>query len=166
MPDRPIPEAFKQRLIDLLPDLRRYAVAMTGSLADGDDLVQSVLIEALERHESYRGGKMEAWLFSIMRSVWKNQIRKHRRELPLTDQALSQAGPQQADPLECHLIVGEIDRVLATLPAEWRELALLICVYGFSYQEASIVLDMKIGTVTSRLSRIRMLIKNAVGVPD
>lgn len=166
MPGRPIPEVFEQRLIKLLPDLRHYAVAMTGSLVDGDDLVQCVLIEALERQDRYRGGKMEVWLFSIMRSVWKNQIRKRRREQPLTNQALSHASLQETDRLDHHLIVCEVDRVLATLPAQWRELALLICVHGYTYREVSVALDMKIGTVTSRLSRIRMLINNAVGTPD
>lgn len=166
MPGKLTLEAFEQCLIDLLPELRRYAVAMTGSLADGDDLVQSALTEALERHESYRGGRMEAWLSSIMRSVWKNQLRKRQREQPLTDRALSCVDQQAWNRLEDHLVVGEVDRVLATLPTDWRELALLVCVYGYTYEEVSRALDLKIGTVTSRLSRIRMLVSNAVGASD
>ncbi|MBC6445462.1 MAG: RNA polymerase sigma factor [Alphaproteobacteria bacterium GM202ARS2] len=166
MSKSPFPEAFEARLIELLPDLRRYAVALTGSLADGDDLVQSVLIEALERRDRYRGGRMEAWLFSIMRSVWKNQMRRRLREQRLADLHLLQASLQDADRLDDHVIVGEVDRILATLPADWRELVLLICAYGYSYREASVALDLKIGTVTSRLSRIRRLVIDALGTPD
>ena len=159
-------EAFEQRLIILLPRLRRYAAAMTGSLADGDDAVQLTVVRALEWRDRYRGGRLDAWLLSIMRSVWRNQLKRRRREQPFDDRVISIASGQALEALDSRLILRDIDRILATLPAEWRELAVLVCVYGYSYREASLVLGIKIGTVMSRLNRMRTLISEAMDVKD
>ncbi|MGI9490014.1 MAG: sigma-70 family RNA polymerase sigma factor [Geminicoccaceae bacterium] len=159
-------EVFEQQLISLLPILRRYAVAMTGSLSEGDDAVQLTVVRALERRDQYRGGRLDAWLLSIMRSVWRNQLKQRRRELPFDDRVISIASRQAVEALNSRLILHDVDRILATLPAEWRELALLVCVYGYSYRQASVLLGLKIGTVMSRLNRMRTLISEELRSKD
>ncbi len=159
-------EVFEQRLVTLLPMLRRYAVAMTGSLSDGDDAVQLTLVRALEWRTRYRGGRLDAWLFSIMRSVWRNQLKRRRREQPFDDHVISIASRQALEALNSRLTLRDVDRILATLPAEWRELALLVCAYGYTYREASVLLDLNIGTVMSRLNRMRTLLDGALNAKD
>lgn len=157
---------FEQRLIALLPTLRRYAVAMTGSLSDGDDVVQSAIVRALERQHHYRGGRLDAWLFSILRSIWRNEVKRRTRERERHENVVEITNQGQFHPLDSKMVISDVDRILASFPSEWRELALLICVYGYTYREASELLDIKIGTAMSRINRMRVAIGHSIDPPD
>ncbi|MDP2640191.1 MAG: sigma-70 family RNA polymerase sigma factor [Betaproteobacteria bacterium] len=135
-----------------IPRLRRYARALAGDSQRADDLVQDTLERALGKfHLWRRGSDMRAWMFAIMHNVFINQL-KARRELAL-DEAVEdglQSAPQ-SDPLELR----DLDAALRRLPAEQREVLLLVGLEQLSYAEASQALNVPVGTVMSRLSRGR-----------
>ncbi len=135
-----------------IPRLRRYARALAGDSQRADDLVQDTLERGLAKfHLWRRGSDMRAWLFAIMHNVFINQL-KARRELALDDvtEAALQSAPQ-SDPLELR----DLDTALRLLPAEQREVLLLVCLEQLSYADTGKALGIPIGTVMSRLSRGR-----------
>jgi len=135
-----------------IPRLRRYARALAGDSHRADDLVQDTLERALTKFHLWRhGSDLRAWMFSIMHNVFINQL-KSRRELALdevTEAALESA--PQSDPLQLR----DLDAALRRLPAEQREVLLLVGLEQLSYAEASQALNVPVGTVMSRLSRGR-----------
>src|SRR5512140_1847046 len=139
-------------IVEHIPRLRRYARALAGDSQRADDLVQDTLERALTKFHLWRhGSDLRAWMFSIMHNVFINQL-KARRELALdeaTEAALESA--PQSDPLQLR----DLDSALRRLPAEQREVLLLVGLEQLSYAEAGQVLDIPLGTVMSRLSRGR-----------
>jgi len=135
-----------------IPRLRRYARALTGDSHRADDLVQDTLERALAKfHLWRRGSDMRAWMFAIMHNVFINQL-KARREFALDEAAQAGLeGAPRSDPMEMR----DLDAALGRLPAEQREVLLLVGMEQLSYAEASQALDVPIGTVMSRLSRGR-----------
>jgi RNA polymerase sigma-70 factor (ECF subfamily) len=135
-----------------IPRLRRYARALAGDQDWADDLVQDTLERALAKfHLWRRGSDMRAWMFAIMHNVFINQL-KQRRELALDEAAEARLeGAPHFDSLEFH----DLDAALKRLPAEQREVLLLVGLEQLSYSEASQALNVPVGTVMSRLSRGR-----------
>jgi len=135
-----------------IPRLRRYARSLAGDSQRADDLVQDTLERALAKfHLWRRGSDMRAWMFAIMHNVFVNQL-KARRELALDEDAENGLPSMpQSDPLELR----DLDAALRRLPAEQREVLLLVGLEQLSYAEASQALDVPVGTVMSRLSRGR-----------
>jgi len=135
-----------------IPRLRRYARALAGDSHRADDLVQDTLERALAKFHLWRhGSDLRAWMFSIMHNVFINQL-KARRELALDEvaEAALMSAPQ-SDPLQ----VRDLDAALRRLPAEQREVLLLVGLEQLSYAEVSKALGIPVGTVMSRLSRGR-----------
>lgn len=151
-------DSITQDLIALLPRMRRFGMALTRRLDRADDLVQDTCERALTRRTQFRhGSRFDSWVFTIMRSVWLNQIR--------SDKVRTADGPGAlvavADPLaerraEAGVALSDLDRHLLDLPLEQREVVMLVSVEGYTYQEAADILDIPVGTVMSRLSRARV----------
>ncbi|RDU96851.1 sigma-70 family RNA polymerase sigma factor [Trinickia dinghuensis] len=147
--------SFEADVVAWLPQLRRYARALTRDAAWADDLVQDTAERALTRVRAFRpDSNLRAWLLTILRHIYLDQLRAHR-EIALDDEH----GPWQA--LEApsgqvdSLVLRDVQRMLYRLPLEQREVLLLVCVEELSYQEAASVLGVPLGTVMSRLSRAR-----------
>ena len=137
-----------ERLVELIPRLRRYARALVGDRASADDLVQDTLERAWTKLHLYRQGTdLRAWLFTVMHNVHVNRVRATRVSDPLGDEMpeLAQRGTQ-ADAL----LVRDLDRAIARLPADQRAVLLLV-----TLEEVARTLGIPIGTVMSRLSRAR-----------
>ena len=114
--------------------------------------MQDTLERALAKfHLWRRGSDMRAWMFAIMHNVFINQL-KARREQAL-DETMEAAleGAHRSDPLELR----DLEAALQCLPAEQREVLLLVGLEQLSYAEASQALGVPVGTVMSRLSRGR-----------
>jgi RNA polymerase sigma factor (sigma-70 family) len=142
-----------QRLVDLIPRLRRYARALVGERAAADDLVQDTLERAWSKLHLYRRGTdLRAWLFTVMHNVHVNRLRAAKPTDPLDDDLpeLAQRAPQ-ADAL----LVRDLDRAIARLPADQRAVLLLVTLEEMSYEDVARTLGIPIGTVMSRLSRAR-----------
>ncbi|HWI38965.1 MAG TPA: RNA polymerase sigma factor [Burkholderiales bacterium] len=142
-----------KRLVELIPRLRRYARALVGDRTTADDLVQDTLERAWAKLHLYRRGTdLRAWLFTVMHNVHVNRIRATRAVDPLEDDmpelAQAQRGPDT-------LLVRDLDRAIARLPADQRAVLLLVTLEEMSYDEVARTLGIPIGTVMSRLSRAR-----------
>lgn len=137
-----------------IPRLRRYARALVGDRHSADDLVQDTLERACNKFHLWRSGSdLRAWLFTVMHNVFVNQVRgaRNRVEQSMEEVPVVVARATQGDALE----LAEVDGALRTLPAEQREVLLLVVVEQLSYAEVSHALSVPIGTVMSRLSRAR-----------
>ena len=142
-----------QRLVELIPRLRRYARALVGDRATADDLAQDTLERAWAKLHLYRRGTdLRAWLFTVMHNVHVNRVRASRPTDLLEDEMpeLAQRGAQSDA-----LVVRDLDRAIARLPAEQRAVLLLVTLEDMSYDEVARTLGIPIGTVMSRLSRAR-----------
>ncbi len=162
--DLPVNDDPLQRdLPQLLPRLWRFALRLTRNATDAEDLVQRCCVRALERRLQWRpGSAMLSWLFSIMHSIWLNELRsaQRRREASLDsgdgfdvdDVAASGGDPEKS------LWYRQVVVAVEQLPEAQRLVMLLVAVEGLSYREAADVLGVPIGTVMSRLSRARLTI--------
>ena len=142
-----------QRLVDLIPRLRRYARALVNDHASADDLVQDTLERAWAKLHLYRRGTdLRAWLFTVMHNVHVNKVRSARATDPLDDEMpeLAQRAAQGDS-----LVVRDLDRAIARLPDEQRVVLLLVTLEEMSYDQVAHALGIPIGTVMSRLSRAR-----------
>ena len=141
-------------LLHWLPRLRRYARALTGSAEDADDLVQDTLERAWSRSSLWpQVADMRAWLFSLMHNLYVDGVRRRRDLIVSTMDELPDAAipAAQGD----RIAVAEMDVALAMLPAEQREVLLLVALEDMPYAEVAQTLGVPIGTVMSRLSRGR-----------
>jgi len=142
-----------ERMVELIPRLRRYARALVGERAGADDLVQDTLERAWAKLHLYRpGSDLRAWLFTVMHNVHVNKIRASRSADPLDDEMpeLAQRAPQGDA-----LLVRDLDRSIALLPPEQRAVLLLVTLEEMSYEDVARTLGIPMGTVMSRLSRAR-----------
>lgn len=147
---------IRDELVTLLPRLRRFSLAVTGNVQDGEDLLHSALERAL-RHESswQRGTRLDSWMYRIIRNLWIDERRAKRNQ----DVSLELAGDAVLedirDSAEHLLDLAQARRALLALPEEQRSVLCLVVLEGMTYQEAAATLDVPIGTVMSRLSRAR-----------
>jgi RNA polymerase sigma-70 factor (ECF subfamily) len=140
-----------EEVLPYIPNLRRYARALVGDRDAADDLVQDTLERAVRKFHLWRPGDLRAWLFSIMHNVFVNQLRS-RRILP--SQELDEDLPAKADTGSV-TDVRDLERGLARLSAEHREVLLMVGLEDMSYEQVSRALGVPLGTVMSRLSRAR-----------
>ena len=121
-----------------IPRLRRYALLLTHSQVEADELVQDCLVRALSNiHQWEDGTDLRAWLFAITRNHYINKIRRSSREgtrVPVSeDEPLLLCAPAQPHRLELR----DLHRALGQLSEEQREVVLLIGLEGMSYEAAA-----------------------------
>jgi RNA polymerase sigma-70 factor (ECF subfamily) len=147
--------SFESELVVCLPQLRRYARALTGDPSWADDLVQDTAERALTRWHGFRqGSNLRAWLLTILRHLYIDQLRG-RRDIAV-DEACAPWRFIEAPRGEVDgLVLRDLQRALYCLPVEQREVLSLVCIEDLSYYEVSTVLNVPVGTVMSRLSRAR-----------
>lgn len=149
-------DEFERHLASLLPRLRRFAHGLARNAADADDLTQAAAERMLKSRAQWQAGSnFAAWGYRIMRNLWIDTARAHqRRDRVLVDeeQGLSVGAPGEA---ETTVELGYLMRALGHLPDEQREAVALVMIEGLAYAEAAEVLDIPMGTLTSRLVRGR-----------
>ena len=146
-----------------IPRLRRYARALTHATDRADDLVQDTLVRALAKiHLWQPGTDMRAWLFTIMHHQFVNTVRRQARETTVDIEHVSSTLTATTDPTARRQLI-ELDRALASLPSEQREVVLLVGLEGMSYESVAEILGVPIGTVRSRLSRGRERLRELTG---
>ncbi|WP_455285326.1 sigma-70 family RNA polymerase sigma factor [Cupriavidus necator] len=148
-----MPVSLRDELAACLPQLRRYARALTGDAAWADDLVQDTLECALARTSLLRAhSNTRAWLMTILRHLYVDQLRK-RRELALdAEDPVWQRLEAPAGEVDGVLLL-DVQRALYRLPLEQGDVLLLVALEQLSYREAAAILQVPVGTVMSRLSR-------------
>lgn len=147
--------SFEADVIGKIPQLRRYARALTGDAAWADDLVQDAAERALVRRKAFQpGSNLRAWLFTILRNLYIDQLRA-RREIAVDDESAPWRNLEAPRTEVDGLVLRDVQQALYHLSMEQREVLLLVGVEELTYQEASTVLSVPIGTIMSRLSRAR-----------
>ena len=155
------------RLESEIPRLRRYARALTRDAARADDLVQSCLVRALaKRHLWQEGTDLRAWLFTILHNQHVNDVRRSARggtEVPVEDVAASLPVRENATGA---LQLRDLDRALGRLPETQRQVILLVSLEGMAYEQVAQILNIPIGTVRSRLSRGREMLRELMSAHE
>jgi RNA polymerase sigma-70 factor, ECF subfamily len=149
-------------MVAVLPQLRRFAYGLTGTAADGDDLVQATCERAIMNLDKWESGtRLDSWMFRIAQNLHRNSIRDRRSQaLKLVD--LGQETETSTDgqrEQENRSMLDAVRRFVATLPEDQKTILLLICVEGRSYKEAAEITGLPQGTVTSRLGRARAALR-------
>jgi len=160
------PPSFEDQLGALLPRLRRFAHALSRDSADADDLTQSTIERALRSKAQWQAGtRLDSWAFRIMRNLWidtaRARSRKARLEAPA--EAAEWIGEDPRDAMDAALDLKRMMAAMEQLPDEQREIVALILVEGFGYREVCEMLDLPMGTVSSRLVRGRTRLLTMVG---
>jgi RNA polymerase sigma-70 factor (ECF subfamily) len=160
-------DEFGRNLIELLPRLRRFAVSLCRSREIADDLVQTACAKALAAQSGWQPGtRFDAWMFRILRNAWIDTLRQKQREGIAADisdheDEISFNGEVAA---VAKLTLNSVESAIGSLPAEQREVLLLVCVEDFSYGDAAAMLGVPIGTVMSRLARARAKVASLSGI--
>lgn len=156
--------SFEDELVELLPRLRRFAHSLSGSPADADDLTQATVERAIRSRDQWtQGTRLDSWMYRIMRNLWIDAARSRSRREKF------EAPPEEADRIGTDgtaQAAAELAQVMAAmqrLPDEQREVVSLILIEGFGYREAAELLELPIGTVSSRLVRGRTALFELVG---
>ncbi len=158
---------LRAAIADRLPRLRRFAAALAGTVAAGDDLVQDACERALQRAGELRDAtRLDGWLYSIIRNLWIDETRSRRvRRHEDLDAAASIIGEDGEAVSESRITLEAVRRCLGEMSADHRTVLVLVCVDGFSYKQTSEVLGVPAGTVMSRLSRARQELRDRLDQP-
>ena len=163
------PEFFEMLAMPLFDQLYNLAHWLTGDRADAEDLVQETYAKALKGFKSFEEGtNLRAWMFRILRNTFLTS----RTGLKVQNTVLLEDESEGAD-LATHSVTPEsvllqlensqsVMNALAELPLAYREMILLSDVEELSYKEIAEVLSVPIGTVMSRLSRGRAMLREAL----
>jgi RNA polymerase sigma-70 factor, ECF subfamily len=157
------PPDLSAELVTLLPRLRRFARALTRNPHDADDLVQVALERALARaHQLRPDATLAAWVFAILRHAWIDELRARARNERVF--AAEESGLHVGDAGHSAQVERlSVQEAMARLPQEQRIAVALVLVEGLSYKEAAHVMDVPIGTLTSRLARAREALQAMLG---
>jgi RNA polymerase sigma-70 factor (ECF subfamily) len=142
-------------MLAAVPSLRAFAISLSGNVDRADDLVQETLLRAWANLNSFEPGtNMSAWLFTILRNLFRSEYRKRRREVADSEGTYAETlktQPEQTSRVEFE----EFRTALAKLPADQREALILVGASGFSYEEAAGICGCAVGTIKSRVNRAR-----------
>lgn len=156
--------AFEDEMLALLPRLRRFARALARDATDADDLCQIAIEKALLAKASWQPGtRMDSWMYRIMRNAWIDTARARSRASQTFVAEEAGLGVGVESEAEARIALNDVDRAMARLPDEQREVIALVLVEGLAYKEAADVLDIPMGTLTSRLSRGRQALMAELG---
>src|SRR5271156_891968 len=145
-------------MLAAIPNLRAFAMSLSGSTDRADDLVQETVMRAMANIDSFTPGtNMAAWLLTILRNLFRSQYRKRRREVEDPDGSYLASLKLPAEQFG-RLEFKELIEALAKLPYVQREALLLVAASGFSYDEAAAICEVAVGTIKSRVSRARQLL--------
>jgi len=158
---------LRGEILSLLPQLRGFARFLTGQAALADDLVQETVLRALAALDQFAPGtSMKAWLYTIARNLFYEQVRHGRRERDVMsdyarrpDRPESGTGEGEADALR------DLDGAIWRLSPRLREALVLVGVQEMTYAEAAHVCGVTVGTIKARVSRARSQIMEYMTPP-
>ncbi len=161
VPDQTAAERFETEAMPHLNDIFRTATRVLGDSARAEDVAQEVYLQAWRSfHRFEPGTNCRAWLFKILFHCVNHHRRKWFR-LPLLKETeeFIEGNLAQPEPIPEQLTDEGILTALDRIPADFRAVILMVDVEEFAYKEAAEILSIPIGTVMSRLSRGRKLLR-------
>lgn len=166
---------FEEAALPHLDTLYTAALRLTRNPEDGKDLLQDTVLRAYRYFDQFESGtNCRAWLLTIMYNLFRSAYRRGNREqlavspeefqqeVEAGNAAESNAGESPEEFVARRKLGRIIERALADLPAEFRETLLLVDLHELDYQEVAAVLDVPLGTVKSRVSRGRAMMRLAL----
>ena len=151
-------------MLSAVPSLRAFAISLSGNVDRADDLVQETLLRAMANIDSFQPGtNMSAWLFTILRNLFRSEYRKRRREVEDADGSYADtltSHPEQHGRIEFE----EFRKALSQLPPDQREALILVGASGFSYEEAAGICSCAVGTIKSRVNRARTRLSELLAI--
>ena len=146
--------AIRDQVLATVPSLRAFAISLSGNIDRADDLVQETLLRALAHINSFEPGtNMPAWLFTILRNLFRSEYRKRRREVEDADGRY--ADTLNSNPERLAAWSSRVSYRARELPANQREALILVGGSGFSYEDAVAICGCAVGTIKSRVNRAR-----------
>ena len=148
----------QDRMVKMLPRLRRFVCSLTGGADLSEDLVQETYVRALAHLDQWQPGtRIDSWMFRIAQNLWIDHMRTQRFrgeavDLEVIGDLLSCDGQVIA---ENRIVLQELRKDIAQLSLDQRNVISLVCGYGMSYKETGKILNLPAGTVMSRLARAR-----------
>jgi RNA polymerase sigma-70 factor, ECF subfamily len=156
--------AIRDQVLSTVPSLRAFAISLCGNIDRADDLVQETLLRALTHIDSFQPGtNMPAWLFTILRNLFRSEYRKRRREVEDADGHYAETlktQPEQSGRIEFE----EFRQALSKLPPDQREALILVGASGFSYEDAASICGCAVGTIKSRVNRARTRLADLLAI--
>ncbi len=146
----PLTDTLRDDILAAVPSLRAFAISLCGNGDRADDLVQETLLRALANIDSFQ----PAWLFTILRNLFRSDYRKRRREVEDADGNYAKTLKTQPSQ-SAHLEFEEFRTALDKLPQDQREALILVGASGFSYEDAATICGCAVGTIKSRVNRAR-----------
>jgi RNA polymerase sigma-70 factor (ECF subfamily) len=151
-------------MLAAVPSLRAFAISLCGDVDRANDLVQETLLRAWSHLDSFEPGtNMSAWLFTILRNLFRSEYRKRRREVEDSDGSYADtltSHPEQHGRIEFE----EFRKALSQLPPDQREALILVGASGFSYEEAAGICACAVGTIKSRVNRARTRLADLLSI--
>ncbi|MEO7083292.1 MAG: sigma-70 family RNA polymerase sigma factor [Gemmatimonadaceae bacterium] len=158
---------FERIVLPHLDDAYTLARYLVRDEHDAQDAVQDAVLRALRHFDGYRDGDARAWLLAIVRNcclTWQRRQQTDRAVSPLVDDLTHVRDPRETDARAIERSErAAIERAVAALPTEFREVIVLREVQELSYREISDIVGVPIGTVMSRLSRGRKRLVELLG---
>lgn len=155
---------LKSDLIEMLPRLRRFAMSLTRSGAEADDLVQEACLRAISRADQWDPAQpLDRWMFRITRNLWISEIRKRTVRMG-AGQVPAEETSELVSPVTGEAVVAaaQVQQQIMALPEDLSSVLLAVSVEGYSYAEAAALFDVPIGTVMSRVHRARKVLAAAL----
>ena len=160
----PLQPSVRDAMLAAVPSLRAFAISLSGNIDRTDDLVQDTLMRAMANMDLFKPGtNMSAWLFTILRNLFRSEYRKRRREVEDADGRhldSLKSPPQQHSRLEFE----EFRRALEKLLPDQREALILVGASGFSYEEVAAICESAVGTIKSRVNRARARLSKLLSI--
>ena len=156
-------QTIHEQIVILLPRLRRFARNLTHNPHDADDVVQIAVERALLRLDQWRrDARLDSWMFKIVRNAWIDELRSRGRrdKVFLAEEAGDHVGIES---IENEATRMSVHAAMARLPEDQRVAVSLVLIEGLPYKEAAEVLEVPIGTLTSRLARGREALQALLG---
>jgi len=150
-------DQFNAEMVPILPSLHRFALSLTRSATDADDLLQDTCTAALTKWQQYDPTQpLDRWLFRVLRNLWVTEIRKRKVRIGKGNVPAELASELRVECTHETIIAAAQARArMAEMCPKLRTPLLLVCEEGYSYREASDLLNIPIGTVMSRVHRAR-----------
>ncbi len=155
-------DEFESAALPHLNDLYRTAARVIGNRTDAEDLVQEAYLQAWKSFHCFEPGtNCRAWLFKILFHVIQHHRRKwyNSKLVQESEDILLQDTVPYEPPATQHLTDEDVLAALERIPVQYREAVVLSDVQEFSYKEVAATLGVPVGTVMSRLSRGRKLLR-------
>jgi RNA polymerase sigma-70 factor (ECF subfamily) len=156
-------QSIHEQIVVLLPRLRRFARNLTRNPHDADDVVQIAVERALLRVDQWRrDARLDSWMFKIVRNAWIDELRSRGRRdrVFVAEEAGDSVGVES---IENEIARMSVQAAMARLPEDQRVAVSLVLVEGLPYKEAAEVLEIPMGTLTSRLARGREALQALLG---